>query len=180
MKTYALITAHDQDLGIGKDNRLPWHIKGDMKYFRDLTINMQADDESDQQKKNVVIMGRRTWESLPNNYKPLPNRVNVVISRNLNYPFPADVLHSKNIEEALNILKQKNYGNIFVIGGAAIYEAAIKMNVFDTLYVTEIEGKYNCDVFFPEYQNIFKLVESSHPIWEGEYQFSFKTFKRKT
>ncbi len=180
MKTYALIVAHDEKLGIGKDNRLPWHIKGDMKYFRDLTTTLSVDDGSDSQKRNVVIMGRRTWESLPNNYKPLPNRVNVVISTNPNYIFPASVLHSKSIEEALNILKQKNYGNIFVIGGAAMYQAAIKMKVFNTLYVTEVEGKYNCDVFFPEYQHIFELIESSAPILEGDYRYSLKTFKRKT
>jgi dihydrofolate reductase len=179
MKTYALVVAHDEKLGIGKDNRLPWHIKGDMKYFRDLTTNLSSNNESDSQTKNVVIMGRRTWESLPNNYKPLPNRINVVISRNSNYTFPADVLHSKSIEEALNILKQKNYGNIFVIGGAAIYETVIKMNIFNTLYVTEIEGKYNCDVFFPEYRNIFELIESSALIVEGDHRFFFKTFKRK-
>lgn len=179
MKTHALIVAHDEKLGIGKDNRMPWYIKADMKYFRDLTTTLNANDDSVSQKINVVIMGRRTWESLPDSYRPLPNRINVVISRNSNYKFPAEVIHSKSIEEALNILKQKNYGNIFVIGGAAIYQAAIKMKVFDTLYVTEIEGNYNCDVFFPEYQNVFELLESSAPISEGEYRFSYKTFKRK-
>jgi len=179
MKTYALVVAHDEKLGIGKDNKLPWHIKADMKYFRDLTTNLSVNDRSDSQKKNVVIMGRKTWESLPDNYKPLPNRVNVVISRNSNYALPASVLHSKSIEEALNIFEQKNFGNIFVIGGAAIYQTAIKMNVFRTLYVTALEGKYNCDVFFPEYQNIFDLIESSAPILEGNYRFFFKTFKRK-
>jgi dihydrofolate reductase len=180
MKTYALIVAHDEKLGIGKDNKLPWHIKGDMKHFRDLTTAGMNDNGLESEKTNVVIMGRKTWESLPANYKPLPNRLNLVISRNTDYVLPANVLHSKNIEEALNILEQKNHGNIFVIGGAAIYQMAIKMNVFNTLYVTEIAGEYNCDVFFPEYRNSFEVIESSNSILEGNYRFLFKTFKRRS
>jgi len=176
MKHYSLIVAHDEKLGIGKNNKLPWQIKGDLKHFRDLTSAFTKKEDSE--KMNVVIMGRKTWESLPANYKPLPNRNNLVISRNSNYALPNNVMHSKSVEHALEVLKQVDYGDVFIIGGAVIYEIAIKLQIFDTLHVTEIEGEYNCDVFFPQYKNDFKLIDSSGTILEGDYRFSFKTYTR--
>jgi len=179
MRTRALIVAHDERLGIGKDNKLPWHIKEDMKFFRDITTTLLNSDAGGEEKKNVVIMGRKTWESLPDNYKPLPKRINLVLSRNPNYNLPANVIHSSSIPEALATLEDINYGHIFVIGGGNIYQDAIKLSAFDTLYVTEIKGQYDCDVFFPEYRNGFELIESSPLLAEGNYHYYHKTYKRK-
>lgn len=180
MKTYALIVAHDEKLGIGKNNNLPWHIKQDLKHFRDLTVKSLCIDDQLNKKTNATIMGRKTWESLPENFRPLPNRINLVISTNSNYPLPSNVLMSKSMEEAINVLEQHDCGNIFVIGGAAIYQMAIRLPIFDTLFITEIEGEYSCDTFFPEYRKDFVIVESSPVLLEDKYRFSFKIFKRKT
>ncbi len=150
MKNRALVVAHDESLGIGKDNQLPWHIKADLKHFRDLTIN--KDVESENSIENVVLMGRKTWESLPDPYRPLPKRCNVVISRNPNYQLPENVLLSGSVEEGLTAFKTRAETNIFVIGGSAIYQSALKLNVFNSIYVTEIEGKFGCDVFFSRIQ----------------------------
>ena len=179
MKKHALIVAHDEKLGIGKDNKLPWHIKEDIEIFRNITTEQLHKDEQDEI-KNVVIMGRKTWESLPSNYKPLPNRINVVLSKDPQYKLPPNVLLSQSIENAWTVLKGNSYGHIFVIGGAAIYKEAMKLNYFDTLYVTEIEGNYFCDVFFPDYRDNFTLIDSTTIMQEGSYRFLHKIFKRKS
>jgi len=171
----ALIVAHDEALGIGKSSKLPWHIPGDMKYFR--TITCQSEKKEVQ---NVVIMGRKTWESLPQTFKPLPKRINLVLTKNSNYSLPASVVSGPNLEQAINNLKQIPHSRIFVIGGASVYKEAINMNVFTTLYVTEIEGQYNCDVFFPEYRSIFTLIDSSPIVSEGNYRYCHKIYLRNT
>jgi dihydrofolate reductase len=172
----ALIVAHDRALGIGMNNKLPWHIPGDMKYFRRITCQIPGEQMG--KAENVVIMGRKTWESLPQTFKPLPRRINLVLTKNSEYLLPPGVLLSESLEEALQTLEETPHARIFVIGGASIYKEAINMDVFSTLYVTEIEGQYNCDVFFPEYRNSFTLVESSPVISEGNYNYCHKTYIR--
>jgi dihydrofolate reductase len=171
MKKHALIVAHDEVLGIGRDNKL--------RHFRDLTSISKNDELKEGKTKNVVIMGRKTWESLPANFRPLPHRINLVISRNANYSLPPDVLLCKSLEESLATLQEMKHGDIFVIGGAAIYQMAINTKIFDTLYVTEIKGQYDCDAFFPEYRESFEIFKSSDLISEENHQFVFKTLNRK-
>ncbi len=170
----ALIVAHDQSLGIGKNNKLPWHIPGDMKFFREITCKPISEYKNG---KNVVIMGRKTWESLPKKFQPLPDRINVVLSKNPQYILPS-ALRCASLTEAMKVLGGIDHGRVFLIGGASIYKEAINMDAFSTLYVTEIEGKYDCDVFFPEYRSLFCLVQSGPTISEGEYKYCHKTYVR--
>ncbi len=174
----ALIVAHDKNLGIGKNNDLPWHIKGDMKFFREMTTKVPLEMFQNEKKPNVVIMGRKTWESIPSTFKPLPNRINLVLTRDIDYPLPDNVQRSASIDQALQILDKQICGRIFIIGGASIYKEAMNLNTFRTLYVTEIEENYNCDVFFPEYRNIFNLIDSTSVISEGAYRYCHKIYKR--
>ena len=120
MDKYNVIVAVNENLVIGKDNKLPWHSSEDLKYFKRITTN------------NVVIMGRKTYESIG---KPLPNRVNIVISTTTNF---TEVITVKSFEEALEMASLHDK-EVFVIGGASLYEKVI--SDADKLYLTWIFEK---------------------------------------
>ena len=137
----------EKDRGLGKNNDLLSHIPEDMKHFRETT------------KDSVVIMGRKTWESIPEKFRPLPNRDNIVITRQENYDAPgAAVTHSLNeaIGYAKNNFQDKE---IFIIGGAQIYTEALP--IADKLYLTLIETDKEADVFFPVYEDQFTIIKEN-------------------
>lgn len=145
MKNFAIIVAVDQQNGIGKNNTLPWHLPGELKRFSKLTKETQISN-----KKNAVIMGRNTWDSLPSKFKPLPGRINVVLSRNTELALPQGVLRAASLDQALDSLeKTTDLANVFVIGGAAVYEMAVLHPACTLIYFTQIEAKFDCDTFFP-------------------------------
>lgn len=136
----SIIAAIDEKRGIGKNGQLPWHISEDLKRFKEITSG------------HTVIMGRKTFESIG---KPLPNRKNIVISRNLLLPdisiYQAkDINVANSLDEALGIAK----GEVFIIGGGQVYAEAITKA--DKLYLTQVEGDFNCDTFFPDYSQFSK------------------------
>ena len=141
---------------IGKDGKIPWHISEDFKHFKEKTTGCP------------IIMGRKTWESLP--IQPLPNRENIVITRNQDYTLEnAIVKHS--LEEAIDYCS--NNEKTFIIGGASIYK--IGLEIADTLELTFIDKEYEGDTFFPEvnYDEWELMKKEQH---EG---YSFNTFIRK-
>lgn len=176
---HAIIVAHDQNFGIGKNNQLPWHIKGDLKFFQTMTSTSPSESLGGEQKQNAVIMGRNTWQSLPEPYRPLKQRLNVVLTKNDSFLLPKGVLRGRNLTEALQNIAEKGCARIFVIGGATVYKEAMMSDLFSSLYVTEVEGVYDCDTFFPDYKNDFELEDSSPLNIENNYRFRFKTYKRK-
>lgn len=137
-----LILACDSNYGIGIQNKLPWSIKDDLKHFKKITSSSN---------NNVVIMGKNTYLSFK---KPLPNRINIVVSRSLaSKKFSLDgflffdsfefaYLYAKNFTSLKN-----NSGEIFIIGGAQLYDYVIQNYEINKLYLTYINNKYNCDVF---------------------------------
>lgn len=128
------------DRGIGYNNDLLYHISDDLKRFRALTTG------------NVVIMGRKTWESLPDAFRPLPHRENIVVSSNPDYDAPgASVITS--LEEALEYARTFNK-EIFIIGGSSLYASALPFA--DQLHLTIIDGNRTADVFFPPFEDIFR------------------------
>lgn len=153
----ALIAAIAKNNCIGKDNQLPWHIPEDLEHFKKLTTG------------KVVLMGRKTWESIPEKFRPLPNRKNLVITRNTNYEIPKGMEIFNNTESALEKYKDQD---VFVIGGAGIYKQTI--DLADTLYITHVHKEVEGDAFFPEIDpEIWKEVER-----EDHEKFSFVTYKR--
>jgi len=133
MPEIILIAAVAKNGVIGRDNQLLWQLPEDMKHFRDTTAG------------KPVIMGRKTWESLPPRFRPLPGRRNLVISRQADYPAQgAEVLPS--VEAALGACA--NEAQVFVIGGAEIYRLA--MPLADTLILTEVDRSPEGDAWFPE------------------------------
>jgi dihydrofolate reductase len=137
----SIIVAVSEDWGIGKDNELLWHIPEDLKRFKRLTFG------------NTVIMGKKTWESLPR--RPLPGRKNVVLTDDPQEYIEYSVT-AYSIEDALS--KCENGEEIFVIGGGSVYRQF--MPVADRLYITHVHRKAPSDVYFPEIDlNIWEVVK---------------------
>ena len=147
-KKFALVVATDSKRGIGIDGSLPWRLKHDMSHFKNLTMGRT-------QGKNAVIMGRKTWESIPEKFRPLPGRINVVMSRNRSYPLPMETKRASSLDEALEVEADR----LFVIGGAEIYSSAIDHDGCESIYVTRIDKEYECDTVFPPYEGRFKYKE---------------------
>lgn len=146
---------------IGVNNTLPWYISEDLKHFKSLTTG------------HTIIMGRKTYESIG---RPLPNRRNIVISRNTEASYEgAEVVHS--IEDAFSICKNDN--EVFVIGGSNIYEQALSL--VDYIYITEIKKSFSGDAFFPEI-NKQMWIESSREnhITNDGLEFSFVKYQKNT
>lgn len=129
------IVAVGKNQGIGFNGQMPWpHLKGDMQWFKNVTSG------------HVVIMGSTTWKSL--NYKPLPNRINVVLSRTHDYSGQGAADHTFSDPNTALVFCQNEYPDqdIFIIGGSAVYSSY--MGIVDKFYVTEISESYQCDTFF--------------------------------
>lgn len=137
----SIIVAVSEDLGIGKNNELLWHLPEDLKRFKRLTYG------------NTVIMGKKTWESLPR--KPLPGRKNVVITDIPGESFN-DAVTAYSIEDALS--KCKKGEEIFIMGGGSVYRQFIPLA--DRLYITHVHKKAPADVYFPKIDpEIWEVVE---------------------
>lgn len=175
-------------MGIGIGNRLPWKLAGDLKYFSKVTFGDAILAASG--KMNVVIMGRKTWESLPEKHRPLKGRYNIVLSRSaLEEPtggeWGALVLDKLNVVNSLEgalvlIERSPNVGGVFVIGGANVYAQAIAHPDADKIYLTEIEGEFNCDAFFPPIPpETFEKKTVSEMHEENGIRYRFAEFTRK-
>ena len=132
----SLIAAIARNRAIGKDGQLLWQLPEDMRHFREITSG------------KPLIMGRKTWESLPEKFRPLPGRLNIVVSRNPQYHAAGAVL-SASLEDALQQAARLAPGaaEVFVIGGAELYRQALPLA--DRLYLTEIDADFVGDTFFP-------------------------------
>ncbi|KAF2905359.1 hypothetical protein ILUMI_00808 [Ignelater luminosus] len=147
---FNLIAAACENMGIGKNNDLPWRLKSEMAYFTKMTSTT-----TDSRKKNVVIMGRKTWDSIPPKFKPLSDRINFVLSKSqldLNqYKDVYGFTSWKEIQDRLNDNKFKDvYEIVWVVGGSRIYKEAMESKYFYRLYLTEIKKEFDCDTFFPK------------------------------
>jgi dihydrofolate reductase len=125
-----------------------------MKRFRELTTGDGTNDVW----RNVVIMGRKTWESIPVKFRPLPNRINVVISRSADASGAGfdGAIGASSLERALEVLPT-HHEKVFVIGGGQIYQEAIKHPACEELWITRVGASFDCDVTFPRYEDRFCL-----------------------
>lgn len=157
-----IILAADHDWAIGKDGELLTSIPEDMKFFRETT------------KGSTVVMGRKTWDSLPK--KPLPDRVNCVLSRTMKSAEGAQVFGS--VDELLKFTKNAD-GKVFVIGGAEIYNELLPH--CDEAYITRIYENFHGDVFFEdiEHDKEWELLEASPVISSECRNIRFFHYKRK-
>lgn len=149
---------------IGHNNDIPWYLPADLKYFKKQTLN------------HHIIMGRNCYDSIG---KPLPKRTNIIMTRN---PFfiVSNCLVTNSLEEALSIAFDNNEEEVFIIGGAQIYE--LSMPLWDRLYYTEVDIEPEGDVFFPKMNwDEWELTFEEKHLAEGknEHNYTFKTFNKK-
>lgn len=164
MKISSIVAVADNNV-IGAENDLPWRLSSDLKYFKKITAG------------HHIIMGRKNYQSIG---FPLPKRTNIILSRN---PFfiVSNCLVAQSIEEALSLAHDNGEKEVFIIGGAKIYEQT--MDIIDTLYYTAVHAKPLGDTFFPEINwDEWKLTsEEKHQADErNEHDFTFKVFDRIT
>ncbi len=172
MIEFTIIAATDADRGIGIDGDLPWHLPRDMAYFKATTLG-----SSD--KQNALIMGRKTWESIPARFQPLAGRLNVVLTRRADYSLPEGVLKANSLEAALELVAETNVGEVFVIGGGQIYREAIEEPNCTRLLLTEVQDTFPCDTFFPSVGSDYAVTHRSEPMVEAGVSYAFVEYRRK-
>lgn len=162
MQHISFILALDEQYGIGIDNQIPWHLSDDLKRFKELTMG------------HTVIMGRRTWESLPK--RPLPGRRNMVISKQLKDESGCEIVDDP--EKALKMVSDD--AEVFIIGGAQLYKAMLPLAT--RLYLTQIHGIFNADTFFPKFDvEDFEEISRSEKLTDTKsgLQYTYVTLERK-
>lgn len=166
MAPFDIIVAVDTQKGIGRAGNLPWHIVGDLKHFKQVTTRTQSADAV-----NMVVMGRKTWDSLPEKFKPLPGRINCVVSRNPGLVLPETVLKAAGLDEALLLAGQptgKKIERVFVMGGAQVYQIALRHPLCRKIYWTQIHHDFGCDTFIDvNFAGFDKIAESPLQHEEG-------------
>lgn len=143
--SFDVVVAADLDWGIGKNNGLPWpRLPGDLAHFRRVT------SAAAEGKRNAIVMGRKTWESAEVKGRPLPRRLNVVITRGA-FTVPEGVLVAASMDEALAITAAAaDIDSTFVVGGAQIFWNAFDHAGLRHVYLTRVEGRFNCDTHIPD------------------------------
>ncbi len=168
-----IIVAYDAHRVIGKNGSLPeWRLPADMKNFKELTVG------------HIVIMGRKTFESFPEKYRPLPGRINIIISRNEHYvarPIHEDTYVCISYEEAITLAEAfAERQKIFIIGGGEIYLQALthpEINI-DQVIATEVKGSFSGDTFFPKITGYAVKEVSVAPFYKdgkNSHDFVIKT-----
>ncbi|XP_072021019.1 dihydrofolate reductase-like [Amphiura filiformis] len=179
---HLIVAVSRNGMGIGKNGNLPWRLRKDMKYFAEMTSKTKLDS-----KQNAVIMGRKTWDSIPEKFRPLPNRVNVILSKSLAEK-PAGAHHlCTSLEDALNVVSKSSTGDnvesIWIIGGGAVYKEAVNKSLCNRIYLTRVLADFDCDTFFPEFDTkLYQLIVD--PEVNGEVQeekgieFKYEIYER--
>ena len=164
----SLIVAVSQNGVIGKDNDLIWHLPKDMKFFKDTTMG------------HHVIMGRKNFESIPHKFRPLPNRTNIVITRQSDYKAEGCVVVN-SMEGALKIAKSNAENEAFIIGGGQIYKLALEANLIDRIYLTKIHHSFDGDTFFPELNSDWEEINREDCFKDDnhKYDYSFIVLENK-
>jgi len=153
-----LIVAMDNERGIGKNNDLMWHLPADMKFFKETTLG------------HIVVMGRKNFDSIPERFRPLVGRENVVLTRNTDYLAEnCQVFHS--LEACLAAYENETERIVFIIGGGQIYEQALQLDCVDEMFITHVDHVYGADTFFPE-------IDENQ--WETSVVFSHAADEKNT
>ena len=157
-KMISLIVAHDKNRVIGYENKMPWYLPGDLKYFKEMTMG------------KPIIMGRKTFESIG---RPLPGRRNIVITRNEQYK--SDGIETvSSLEDALMLTKDDE--EVMIIGGEQIFRLALPLA--NRLYITQIHSEFNGDTFFPSYEG-WHLVHCQNQIMSNDgYTFQYCIYEK--
>ncbi|HEX8980103.1 MAG TPA: dihydrofolate reductase [Parasulfuritortus sp.] len=155
----SIIVAMARNRVIGVDNKLPWHIPGDLKYFKGLTMG------------HHIIMGRKTYESIG---RPLPGRTTVIVSRDPGYAQDGCLI-AHSLDEAIQLAEGDD--QVFFVGGSSLYEQALPR--VGRLYITEIQADYDGDAHFPEFDRaIWREVSRDRRHSEDGLEFDYVVYER--
>jgi dihydrofolate reductase len=158
-----IIVAMSNNSVIGKNNTLPWHLPTDLKYFKDTTNG------------HTVVMGRKCWESIPEKYRPLPNRKNIVVSRNKDYVAKGAIVIN-DLEQILSS-NENNLEQIFIIGGSELYKEAFKYA--NKLFLTQIFQDVDGDIILEGLNSKdWCLYEGSEIYEENGFKFRFELYQK--
>jgi dihydrofolate reductase len=161
----SIIVAHDINNGIGFKGKIPWHIPEDFRWFKRQTTG------------KIVVMGTTTYFSLTDKSRPLPNRDNYVLCNEIEYHNDINEEGAKIFTALKDVIEFSEDKDIFIIGGASIYEQFIEHT--DYLYITKIDKEFECDTFFPQidynnWEHIFKGEKMKHE----DYTYSFNFYSK--
>lgn len=161
MKVIAIVAVAKHNNGIGKNNDLLWHLPADMQFFKNTTAGYP------------VITGRKNYESIPLKFRPLPNRENIIVTRQKAEHEGAFVVHS--LQEAIDCASNFKKEKAFIIGGGQIYQQALDANLVDELLITWVDAEPEADVFFPEIGSEWVCTEEAlfKADAKNKYDYSF-------
>lgn len=169
---FSIIVAIDSKNWIWKNGLLPWHIPSDLKYFKKITSSVLKEGN-----KNAVVMWRNTWESIPEKFRPLPWRLNIVLSSNKNLSLPNWVQVCGSLG-GIKIHSHWNIENFFIIGWWMLYKTAMESEYLDTIYITEVDWDFWCDTFFSNI-DLNKFTKVNEGEWNKENGIRFRFCKYK-
>jgi dihydrofolate reductase len=166
----SIIAAMDKRNGIGKNDRIPWHIKKDLVRLSSMT------------RGHLAIIGERTYNSMAGYYdksgRPMPARQYLVLTKNKDFESTRDnTFTATSIQNVLEKIEKSAEKEVFVIGGASIYKQFLEFA--DKLYLTIVKGDFDCDTFFPDYSDFKKVISSVDDFDEG-VDFTFKIYQRSS
>jgi len=173
-----MIVAITRNRGIGFKNKIPWKLGSDLKYFKEKTIGSG---------NNAVVMGKKTWQSLPHTSKfgnCLPKRYNIILSKKTNIKYVNNDSNSprycflSSIDEMKKHCEERNYDEVWIIGGETIYKQFILDLDLHKIYVTDIEKIYETDTYFPTIPDNFSLSNCSQTLHDNGISYVHKIYKR--
>lgn len=171
--SFSVIVAADQLRGIGKDGTLPWHLPGDMAFYKRTTLAAPRGQH------NAVIMGRKTFESIPARFRPLKDRLNVVLSRAPQYT-PEGALKVGSLDEALQVVTARSdIAHAFVIGGGQLYDEALRHPACARVIITRVHASFACDTFLAPFEHSFVLTHTDGPHADDAASYTFETYERR-
>lgn len=158
--------------------------RNELKYFNKMTTST-----IDPTKKNAVIMGRLTYFGIPANKRPLPNRLNIILSnKSVATDYPADVVLCTSLNQAMDKLLETDLGkdieSIWICGGFSVYKEAMTSDYCHRIYFTEIKAKFDCDAFFPDIPSTFKVIPNGEDIPSEEQEenglkYQYKIYEKQ-
>jgi dihydrofolate reductase/thymidylate synthase len=179
-----VVAATASGRGIGRDGQLPWRLGNELKWFKALTTGGCGAAQ-----QNAVIMGRKTWESIPAKFRPLPGRLNIVLSSRAGLELPGGVVLAGSLDDALERLRGlgAGVGRVFVIGGGSVYHEALGRSECDSVYLTQVyasAAELGCDAFLPDLGAQFRCrgTPAEAPAGrqrEGDLEYEFFLYERE-
>ncbi|XP_060080827.1 dihydrofolate reductase-like isoform X3 [Ylistrum balloti] len=178
-----LVVAMCNSRGIGINGKIPWRLRKDMEVFKKITTETKDPD-----KNNVVIMGKKTWLSIPEKFRPLPKRINIVLSRNM-IETPSGAYLARSFKEAVAMVTGKGdfaekVENVYIIGGSSVYKEAMDFQWPCRIYLTRVLADYDCDTYLPEFDlNKFKKLQHCEDVpairmTENGVEFEFEVYDK--